>query len=247
MTTLLLADIARLDPEASPAALRETLSALYQRARELARSLRGEVLSHDEQRFYALQLVLEHSAELCDRLRSSVALYAMLTDQATPVRWRAGTSRLHLDYGQAWRNGDRAALALGALAASDDIVAGAPFYGVNFGLFDTKTLKKPVQGHFGALDAMEGFSDPATGKRLEKELTNAKVHIYEGVGHAFMNPEPAPFSTFEERQEKMGFPAYDMGQADLAWGRLLDFFLEHLAAPPPGRTDLPIHTPATEL
>mmetsp|Transcript_7085 Transcript_7085/g.21144 ORF Transcript_7085/g.21144 Transcript_7085/m.21144 type:complete len:95 (-) Transcript_7085:31-315(-) len=94
---------------------------------------------------------------------------------------------------------------------------------------------------------MEGFSDPATGARLEKELTNAKVFIYEGVGHAFMNPEPAPFSTFEERQEKMGFPAYDMRQADLAWGRLLDFFLEHLAAPPPGRTDLPIHTPATDL
>ena len=52
------------------------------------------------------------------------------------------------------------ALALGALAASDDIVAGAPFYGVNFGLFDAKTLKKPVQGHFGALDAMEGFRTP---------------------------------------------------------------------------------------
>ncbi|MFT6600793.1 MAG: putative membrane protein YccC [Alloalcanivorax sp.] len=112
--TLLLADIATLDPEASPAALRETLSALYQRARDLARSLRGERLSDDEQRFYALQLALEHSAELCDRLRSSVALYAMLTDQATPVRWRAGTSRLHLDYGQAWRNGARAALALAA-------------------------------------------------------------------------------------------------------------------------------------
>ena len=139
------------------------------------------------------------------------------------------------------------ALALGALAASDDIEVGAPFYGVHFGLFDAKTLKKPVQGHFGALDTMEGFSDPATGKRLEKELTNAKVYIYENVGHAFLNTEPAPFSTFEERREKMGFPAYDMRQADLAWGRLLDFFLEHLAAPPPGRTDLPIHTPATEL
>ena len=136
------------------------------------------------------------------------------------------------------------ALTLGALAASDDIVAGAPFYGVNFGLFDAKKLNKPVQGHFGALDAMEGFSDPATGKRLEKELTNAKVFIYEGVGHAFMNPTRRP-PTFEERQEKMGFPAYDMRQADLAWGRLLDFFLEHLGRAA-GRTDLPIHTPATD-
>ena len=67
------------------------------------------------------------------------------------------------------------ALTLGALAASDDIVAGAPFYGVNFGLFDAKKLNKPVQGHFGALDTMEGFSDPATGARLEKELS--LIHI----------------------------------------------------------------------
>jgi carboxymethylenebutenolidase len=129
------------------------------------------------------------------------------------------------------------ALAMGALAASDDIVAGAPFYGVNFGLFDVSTLKKPVQGHFGALDTFEGFADPATGKKLEKDLAlagnaHAKVHIYEGVGHAFMNESPAPFASFDERQEKMGFPAYDVQQADLAWGRLLDFFLTHLASVP---------------
>ena len=52
-----------------------------------------------------------------------------------------------------------------------------------------------------------------------------------------MNRSRRPFH-FRGKTEKMGFPAYDMRQADLAWGRLLDFFLEHLAAPPPGRTDL---------
>ena len=32
------------------------------------------------------------------------------------------------------------ALTMGALAASDHLVAGAPFYGVNFGLFDAAAL-----------------------------------------------------------------------------------------------------------
>jgi len=113
----LLTEIARLDSNASPTALRESLSGLYQRARDLSRLLRDERLADDEQRFYALQLALEHSAELCDRLRSSVALYAMLTEQAPLVHWRAGISRLHLDYRQAFRNGARAALALGATVA----------------------------------------------------------------------------------------------------------------------------------
>jgi carboxymethylenebutenolidase len=38
------------------------------------------------------------------------------------------------------------ALTLGALAKSVDLKCGAPFYGVNFGLFDPEDLKnKPVQ------------------------------------------------------------------------------------------------------
>jgi carboxymethylenebutenolidase len=43
------------------------------------------------------------------------------------------------------------ALTMGALAASPDISCGAPFYGVNFGLFEAAQLaNKPVQAHFGA-------------------------------------------------------------------------------------------------
>merc|ERR1712232_1419525 len=47
------------------------------------------------------------------------------------------------------------ALTMGGLAKSADIVCGAPFYGVNFGLFEcTQLAQKPVQGHFGAEDTM---------------------------------------------------------------------------------------------
>jgi len=127
------------------------------------------------------------------------------------------------------------ALAMGAVAASPDISCAAPFYGVNFGLFEPSALaSKPVQGHFGMEDKMEGFSDPETGKKLETVLraagANADVYLYEGVGHAFMNPSSAPFASFDERRDKMGFPAYDPAQAELAWGRLFDFFAKHLRA-----------------
>ena len=106
---------------------------------------------------------------------------------------------------------------------------------VNFHLFDASTLKKPVQGHFGELDAMVGFSDAATGRKLEAELKaggngNVEVFIYPKVGHAFMNDSPSPFPTFAARMEKMGdgFPPYDAATADLAWSRLLTFFSQHL-------------------
>mmetsp|Transcript_1949 Transcript_1949/g.2306 ORF Transcript_1949/g.2306 Transcript_1949/m.2306 type:complete len:256 (-) Transcript_1949:191-958(-) len=127
------------------------------------------------------------------------------------------------------------ALAMGGLAASAEIACGAPFYGVNFQLFDTSTLKKPVQGHFGELDAMAGFSDAATGKKLEADLkaggnSDVEVFIYPKVGHAFMNDSPSPFSTFAARMEKMGdgFPPYDAATAELAWSRLFAFFSKHL-------------------
>jgi len=122
------------------------------------------------------------------------------------------------------------ALTLGSLAASDDIDCGAPFYGVNFDLFDAKALThKPVQGHFGQLDATRGFSDPETGKKLQADLsaagnTAARVWIYDNVGHSFLNDKPDPYKSFEERKAKLGFPAYDATQAELAWKRLGEFF-----------------------
>eukprot|EP00933_Yihiella_yeosuensis_P046045 TRINITY_DN41517_c0_g1_i1.p1 TRINITY_DN41517_c0_g1~~TRINITY_DN41517_c0_g1_i1.p1 ORF type:complete len:305 (+),score=64.26 TRINITY_DN41517_c0_g1_i1:96-917(+) len=127
------------------------------------------------------------------------------------------------------------ALTMGGLAGSSHIVCGAPFYGVNFGLFDVSTLKKPVQGHFGELDNMAGFSDADTGRKLEADLKaagnqDAEVFIYPKVGHAFMNDSPSPFPTFEARKEAMGegFPPYDAATADLAWSRLFAFFGKHL-------------------
>merc|ERR1712232_605144 len=90
------------------------------------------------------------------------------------------------------------ALTMGGLAKSADIVCGAPFYGVNFGLFEcTQLAQKPVQGHFGAEDTMAGFSDAATGKKLAAELqaasnAEAEVFIYERVGRSWAFPRTTP-------------------------------------------------------
>eukprot|EP00930_Biecheleria_cincta_P081036 TRINITY_DN6962_c0_g2_i1.p1 TRINITY_DN6962_c0_g2~~TRINITY_DN6962_c0_g2_i1.p1 ORF type:complete len:274 (+),score=53.93 TRINITY_DN6962_c0_g2_i1:51-872(+) len=126
------------------------------------------------------------------------------------------------------------ALTLGSLAASEDITCGVPFYGINFGLFDMKALAtKPVQGHFGGLDASTGFSDPPTAQKLAYELKHvgnydADIFFYNNVGHSFLNDMPAPYASFEEREAKLGFPPYNHEQAELAWRRLLQFFGKHL-------------------
>lgn len=128
------------------------------------------------------------------------------------------------------------ALTMGGLAASNHIACGAPFYGVNFGLFDAAKMMKPVQGHFGGLDNMAGFSDAETGRQLEADLRaagnkDAEVFIYPKVGHAFMNDSASPFASFEDRMSQMGdgFPPYDAATAELAWQRLFNFFSKHLS------------------
>ena len=126
------------------------------------------------------------------------------------------------------------ALALGAAAASPDINCAVTFYGVNAGLFAPAALAaKPVRGHFGEADAMAGFSDPETARALEAMLreagsTQAGVTVHKGVGHAFMNSSPAPFTSFDERQAKLGFPPYDERVAEAAWADTNSFLMRHL-------------------
>lgn len=70
------------------------------------------------------------------------------------------------------------ALALGALAKSPDLVAGVPFYGVNFQLFDPADFAgKAIQAHFGLEDTFEGFADKATADKLMKAIPDAEVFV----------------------------------------------------------------------
>jgi dienelactone hydrolase len=52
---------------------------------------------------------------------------------------------------------------------------------------DMSKITKPVQGHFGTLDSLAGFSDAAAADELELNLTGGDkiIYRYPGVGHAF--------------------------------------------------------------
>uniref|UniRef100_A0A0G4HN60 Dienelactone hydrolase domain-containing protein n=1 Tax=Chromera velia CCMP2878 TaxID=1169474 RepID=A0A0G4HN60_9ALVE len=113
----------------------------------------------------------------------------------------------------------------------DHFACAAPFYGVPpQEYFDYSTMKVPVQAHFGAEDKLEGFSDPATAKKLEEALKKAgcehEVHLYDGVGHAFMNgmvPE------WQEKKKALGFGDHVPAQVEMAWERLFGFLGKHLS------------------
>jgi carboxymethylenebutenolidase len=87
----------------------------------------------------------------------------------------------------------------------------------------------PTQVHFGELDAMEGFSDPETARRLETAFSEAGVplesHRYAGQGHAFVNAKTE--WTVAKRKE-MGLPEHSPDAIELAWSRVFNFFKEHL-------------------
>merc|ERR1719235_2505272 len=83
-----------------------------------------------------------------------------------------------------------------AVKTEGEVACVAPFYGVPpQEYFDCSTIKIPVQAHFGQLDSLAGFSDPAAAKMLGEVLTKAgcphDIFMYDGVAHGFMNDELA--------------------------------------------------------
>ena len=133
-------------------------------------------------------------------------------------------------------------MALASLADSKELSCGVSFYGINFGLFRATDLSsKPIQTHFGVLDnTFPGFSDYRSGYRLKAELAavgneRVEVHLYDHVGHSFMNDSPAPFKTFEERAKHWVGHPFDKRQADTAWHRLLIFLKNYLIQKPADR------------
>jgi len=121
------------------------------------------------------------------------------------------------------------ALTLAAAALTKSLDAAAPFYGIPpDALCDVSTIKIPVQGHFGDLDGLKGFSDKEAVDVLEGKLKKGGVsfetHRYPTQGHAFMNDTEWSF----QKRKEQGFPPYDEKVVKLAWERLLTFFNKHL-------------------
>eukprot|EP01024_Parvocaulis_polyphysoides_P001511 TRINITY_DN10413_c0_g1_i1.p1 TRINITY_DN10413_c0_g1~~TRINITY_DN10413_c0_g1_i1.p1 ORF type:complete len:269 (-),score=54.62 TRINITY_DN10413_c0_g1_i1:306-1112(-) len=118
-----------------------------------------------------------------------------------------------------------------AAAQHAGVDAAAAFYGIpNPAICTPEQIKVPFQASFGMLDTMKGFSDPETGKQVEKRMKDAgcdsEFFYYEGAGHAFLNATYGEEA--HQKMNSMNFPIPPKEVTDTAWKRLMDFFEKHL-------------------
>jgi len=110
------------------------------------------------------------------------------------------------------------ALSLASAVLCPEISAAASFYGIpGAQLVDVTKVKVPLQGHFGELDDLVGFSSPADYTALKEKLSSvgASFELFTyPTGHAFTNPSN---------------PNYSKDVATLALGRLYEFMKKHLS------------------
>ncbi|KAG9447607.1 hypothetical protein H6P81_013735 [Aristolochia fimbriata] len=123
------------------------------------------------------------------------------------------------------------ALALASAVLVPQLDAVVVFYGIpSPELADPTQVKAPVQAHFGETDNFVGFSDMTAAKSLEEKLKSSGVpqelHIYPGVGHAFMNTSPDAV----KRRKEMGIKDENKEAAELAWSRSSSWMSRYLSA-----------------
>ena len=136
--------------------------------------------------------------------------------------------------------GGALSMAAAALSPTGCYQACVPFYGIppavlcNVG--DIVTEKKtPVQGHFGDLDPLAGFTDKAAVDGLVENLSKAdpdkklwEIYRYDKESHAFMNTDE--FSVSQRAPMKFDAGAFDPETQALAWSRMFDFVKKHVAS-----------------
>ena len=111
-------------------------------------------------------------------------------------------------------------------AANQTYAVAAPFYGaVPFKASRLANLC-PTIAQYGAEDAL--FLPHA--KRLEHHLEELgidhEVHLYEGVGHSFMNQLAGPLASLGRYTTMRA--QYDEATESKAWAKLLNFFDRHM-------------------
>lgn len=119
-----------------------------------------------------------------------------------------------------------------AAAQHAGVDCAAPFYGIpDPAICSPEEIKVPVQAHFGKLDALQGFSDPASIEKVYEKMKAAscpvELFMYDGCGHAFMN------GLTEQGREKIkaiGAASPPDAEVKAAYDRLIAFMKKHLAA-----------------
>lgn len=61
-------------------------------------------------------------------------------------------------------------------------------------------------------------------EKLKASGVDNEVHIYEGVGHAFINSSPEA----KKRKEECGFGSHNDAAVNLAWSRFEAWFKKYL-------------------
>ncbi len=187
----------------------------------------------------------EHIRSICDRLAAE-GFYALAPDlyrgETTDQPSEAQQKMMALSMGEAEKDMCGAAdhllsqpgcespgvgavgfclgggLAVWAAATCPNITAAVSYYYVMpHGKPDFSGIGGPVLGHFGTADE---FVPVEAAKALEAELSDAGAdvtfHFYEDAGHAFFNDT-----------NRLG--TYDAEQADVSWGRTVNFLGSALA------------------
>lgn len=93
------------------------------------------------------------------------------------------------------------------------LAAAVPFYGNHPPAEDAAWVKAPLLIHFAAVDERINAAWPAYEKELQAANVRYTAHTYPGTQHGFNNDTT---------------PRFDAAAAQLAWGRTLDFFKQHL-------------------
>jgi carboxymethylenebutenolidase len=133
-----------------------------------------------------------------------------LTAVVAAVRTRPDSNGKVGAVGFCWGGG-----AVNNLAVADPTVdAGVAYYGKQPDASKVPAIKAPLLLHYGALDTNINPGIPAYEEALKANGKDYKIYVYEGANHAFNNDTNAA--------------RYNKEAADLAWGRTLEFFKQHL-------------------
>ena len=103
-------------------------------------------------------------------------------------------------------------------AGSPELGAAVPYYGVQVPAEMVPAIKAPLLLQYAETDENINKGIAAYEEALKANNKKYTLHIYPGTQHAFNNDT--------------GAARYNKPAADLAWGRTVAFFKEHLGAPP---------------
>ncbi|MHA6263510.1 YghX family hydrolase [Arenibacterium sp. CAU 1754] len=97
--------------------------------------------------------------------------------------------------------------------AYPDLAASVPFYGRQPDAADVPKIEAPLMIHYAGLDERINAGWEAYSAALREHQKDFSVHFYPNVNHGFHNDTT---------------PRYDEAAANLAWGRTIKFFGDHL-------------------